>query len=328
MAQVVADIMTRFTRFIAMFMAIAFIALCFSATVGCAEGTEDSKGLQIVVTFPNLKEDISLIACNDSVTSIAPAGVEPHSYQLTPENVKALKNADLIISTAHAPFEVRIREMVERGETNAKLVEIPTIPGIKILKNPSTGQPNLHMPIYDPENYKTFIMYVADVLSKLNAKNVVEYKANAEKVVKEVDGVVGHARKLNVVAAADIPSAQYAVSWLNVTVRYLVVKEPSLPATPEELRSMERAMKNREIQLAVITRSNSKAASMLEELAKENGIPILYVESPVSMKSVPEKLKSVAEEAERVERVEAKSPGYGLLLAIVGLFVALKGLRR
>ena len=302
-------------------IATIFIALSFTA---CAEN------LQIVVTFPNLKEDVSLISCNDSITSVAPAGVEPHSYQLTPENVKVLKSADLIVSTAHAPFEVRIREMVERGDVKAELIEIPGIPGIKILDNPSTGQPNLHMPIYDPENYKTFIMYTADVLSRLNAENAAEYKAKAESVVKEVDEIVKAVPKLNAVAAADIPSAQYAVSWLNVTVRYLVVKEPSLPATPEELRSMEKAMKSGEIQLAVITRSNSKASSMLEELAKENGVPVLYVESAVSVESVPEKLKSIAEEVKGIKEVEktAKSPGYGLLLAIVSMSIALKGLRR
>ena len=101
------------------------------------------RGLYIVVTFPNLKYDVELITCkDDTVVWIAPPGVDPHSYQLTPKNVIDLKKADVIISSAHVPFELEIRDLVQRGEIKGILIEIPRIPDIKILKNPATGEFN------------------------------------------------------------------------------------------------------------------------------------------------------------------------------------------
>ncbi|HIP25359.1 MAG TPA: ABC transporter substrate-binding protein, partial [Archaeoglobus profundus] len=97
-----------------------------------------AKGLTIIVTFPNLEEDIKLVAPKDVIKSIVPVGVDPHTYQLTPDDIESLKRADVIISTAHTHFEMKIKKMVENGEIKAKLVEIPEIPGIKILKNPVT----------------------------------------------------------------------------------------------------------------------------------------------------------------------------------------------
>ncbi len=295
---------------------LALIVLC------TLMGVSEAKDLQIVVTFPNLKEDVKLIAPNDNVSSIAPAGVEPHDYQLTPDDIEALKKADVIISTAHAPFEVKIREMVRRGEIKAKLIEIPSIPDVRILTNPATKQPNYHMPIYDPENYKAFVRYLAEVLSELSNDN---YKARAKDVIDEVDEIVSKTKKLNASAVADAPPAQYAVSWLNVDIRYLVVKEPDLPATPEDIRAIEKAIMKGEVQLVVVTKTESKASKALEELAKEKGIAVLHVPSPIAVESVPDKLKEISEEVEKLEiekrEGNARSPAFEAVFAVVSLIV-------
>ena len=65
-----------------------------------------------MVSFPNLAYDVGLLACEDDrIVSLAPAGSDPHEYQLTPEDVELLRRADLIISTGHVPFEARIKEL-------------------------------------------------------------------------------------------------------------------------------------------------------------------------------------------------------------------------
>ena len=74
---------------------------------------------------------------------------------MTLGDVAKLREADVIVSTTHAPFETQIVEMVKSGEIKARLVEILRIKGIKILKNPAISTPNYHWPIYDPSNYIT-----------------------------------------------------------------------------------------------------------------------------------------------------------------------------
>jgi zinc/manganese transport system substrate-binding protein len=264
-------------------------------------------GLKIVVTFPSLKEDLKAIAPNDSIYAIPAFS---HDYQLTPVDVEQIKSADVIVSTAHMHFELKIREVVESGEIKAELIEIPKIKGIKLMKNPETGQINLHMPIYDPQNYKTFIFYTAGILQKLNPKG--NYVERAEEVTKEVDEIVKNAKKLNVKAVADYPYTPYAVGWLNVSVVHLIVKEYSLPTSPDVKNIFEE-----DIGLVVVTKPLSAKSEVLIDFAREKGIPILYVDSPLVEKSIPEKLRSFSLEEPK------KTPGFDLTLVISALLLAL-----
>jgi len=273
-----------------------------------------AKGLTIVVTFPNLEEDIKLVAPEDVVKSIVPVGVDPHTYQLTPADIENLKRADVIISTAHTHFEMKIREMIENGEIKAKLVEIPEIPGIKILKNPVTHTSNYHMPIYDPENYKVFIRYVSEILFNITGDK--SYKDRAKKVIEKVDEIMNNTKKLNVTAVADLPYTQYAVSWLNVDIKYLVMKEHGISPTPQDLQAIENAIKAGEVKLAVITKDGPKASEILLDLAKKYGIDVLYVPSPISVKSIPDKLKEI-----HLEKPSYQAP-LEPVIGIIALLVA------
>ncbi len=272
-----------------------------------------ASGLNIVVTFPNLKEDIKLIAPNDNVMSVAKPGVDPHLYQLTPDDVRMLKNADLIISTAHTPFEIEIRNLVKSGEIKAKLIEIPKIPHIKILKVPGTGIPNYHMPIYDPKNYETFLKFVANVLERMNPGE--RYTERAMEVCKEVNEIVSKTRKLNVKAVADIPAVQYAVDWLNVSIVRVLVKTPGAPITPKDVTDVERAMKD--IQLVVVT-NGSVPSQTLIRLAREYGKPVLKVPSPIEDKSVLKKLRIISEEVLELKPPK-KTPGFESIATLIAL---------
>lgn len=302
---------------------LTFVMRWILTIVGITLIVSNANGLNIVTTFSNLKDDVKLIAPNDTVLSITKPGVDPHSYQLTPNDVEVLRDADVIISTAHTPFEMKIRELVNSGEIKAKLIEIPRIPGIEILNNPATGLPNYHMPIYDPENYKIFLKYIAEELSKLNPNG--RYLERADDVCKEIDELVEKTKKLNCIAVADVPVVQYAVSWLNVSIKYLLLKEPDLPALPDDVRRVEEVIENGEVQVVVVT--DSKASKILKDLARKYGIPILYVPSPMTEGSTFGKLIKISNEVKglRVERVE--SPSFCIGLAIVGFAVAL-GLRK
>jgi len=268
-----------------------------------SDASASPQGLLIVTTFPNIADEIKQIACEgDVVISIAPYGVDPHSYQLTPENIELLSKADVIISTAHAPFEISIGEMVRNKELKGALIEIPKLEEIKILINPSTGKPNYHMPIYDPHNYKAFIKRVANTLAMLNPKCYQTYMEKAEKILQEVRDITSNASFTNLVAVADSPPTQYAVAWLGIKVKYLLIKEHGVSATPSDLLKIEEAISKGEVKLAVILSPTSQAVSKkLEALAKKYGIPILYVPAPFSRGTIPEKLKVIIAQLKKIQ---------------------------
>lgn len=295
---------------------IIMLILTLSIISSCA------KALKIAVTVPSIECDVKSITRNDTVLSIVPPNVDIHSYQLRPSDVEELRSSDVIISTAHTPFEIRIRELVRSGEISAKLIEIPKINGIRFFKYPGTNVTNFHMPVYDPENYKVFIKFVAEFLYDISGNK--DYVKNAEEVCKRIDELVKKTKKLNMTAAADLPFAQYAVSWLNVSVKYIVLKEPELPILPRDLEKIENSMKNGEIDLVVLCRQDTKASEILKDLAHRYGLPVLYVDSPTSLSGIAEKLENISMEADRLEVEE--SPGFEILIFLAALLIVF-GLR-
>ncbi len=280
------------------FLAILVLITIFHTPVN---SISENKGLYIVVTFPNLVRDLENIVCSgDEIVSIAPLGVDPHEYSLTPKNIEDLGKADLIISTAHAPFEYRIREMVLQHVFKATYIEIPSIPGIMIKKNPMLDKPNYHMPIYDPYNYIVFLRYVVKKMSSLNPRCSSYYYEKLEEIVNRVEKIVNETRTLNVKAIADTPVTQYSVEWIGVDIVYLVVKEHGVQAQPD-IRLINEMIGNGTIGLIVVLNPPvSKYSKWLIDIGKEHGLPILYIPSPMNNMSMVERLEIISDEINNI----------------------------
>jgi len=260
--------------------------------------SQNKTGTVIAVTFYSLKPDLDQLICSgDSVFSVTPSGVDPHEYQLTPSDVAKLRDADIIVSTAHTPFETQIRDLVSRGEIKAVLIEIPSIPGVSIRLNPATGQPNHHWPIYDPENYKIYMAYVEKRLETLRPECAESYRANLKNLIEKVNTIENTIRKLNLCAVATSPPAQYAVEWAGIRVKYLLVKEEDLPATPEDLARIESSLSSGECKLIVIVGSTStQVAQKALELATRHSVPYIVVPHPIAPDSTLNKIFKVSQE--------------------------------
>jgi len=322
------------------FIILTSLMITFLA-IGIVDALNDS--LYIVVTFPNLIYDVKPFLCSgDYIVSIAPVGVDPHEYQLTPTNVEDLRKADIIVSTGHAPFEKNIEEMVGK-EIKGELLIIPKIPNIRILANPATGKPNYHMPIYDPNNYILFIKYISEVLAHKRPECANHYYERARDIVDKISSLINHTPKVNVVAVADTPTTQYAVSWIGIRIKYLMIKEHEVPVSPKDVESIVEAMKNGEIKLAIINNPpTARASESLKELAEKYSVPILYVPSPIGEGSILNKLTIISNQIsnlsmeipEETALLEQSQSTVGknvvtallplLLLIVVGLFIFTK----
>ncbi len=256
------------------------------------------RGLYILVSFPNLALDVGNITCpGDRVEYIAPPGVDPHTYTLTPSDRQRIMEADVIISTAHTGFEMRIREMNSSGLIHGVLVEIPKIPGIRIMDNPVTHQPNLHMPIYDPHNYIVFINYIAKLFSKLNPYCSSYYLDRARIVSKRVYELLNNTPRINATALAEAPYMQYAVSWTGIRVKHLLVKEEDTPATPEDLLRIREALSRHEINVVLVSYPPVSIFSRrATSLAREYNVSIIYVPVPMGNSSIISKLGFISRE--------------------------------
>ncbi|MGB9785665.1 MAG: metal ABC transporter substrate-binding protein [Infirmifilum uzonense] len=276
---------------------VALLLLVFSVYL-LTQGkrtSETKSGLNIAVTFYSLKPDLDLLVCEgDNVFSITPAGVDPHEYQLSPADIEKLKQADLIVSTAHTPFETQIHELVTRGELKAVLIEIPEIPQIKIRNNPMTGQPNYHWPIYDPDNYKVYLSYVESKLEDLRSNCKSTYKSHLTLILNNITRIQDSLTPISVCAVATSPPVQYAVEWTGVKVKYLLQKEEDLPATPQDIASIEQSLASGECKLIVIVGSTSTPlAQKALELSGKYKVKYIVIPSPISPQSTLSKINEV-----------------------------------
>ncbi len=262
-------------------------------------------GLDIVVTFTYLGFDVEQLACSsDRVIALVPSGVDPHEYQLTPADVELLRNADLVISTAHTPFELNIRELVKSGEVNASLIEVPNIDGVRKLVNPSTGSLNLHAVTYDPRNYALFLAKLAEEMSLHRPSCRSLYYSKLVQVLTKLVELTSSARGVSGLAVGESPLIQYAVEWLGIEVRSFVLMEHELMSPPGTLKNIEDSVKRGVIDyIIVIEGSSSTAHSYLTDLAEKYNRTVLRIPSPLSEGSTLSKLAKVVEQVSEVSQV-------------------------
>ncbi len=271
-------------RVFILLLIVLLVIVPLNTTIGSSiQSNDNSSGLLIVTAFPNLVKDIELITCsNDRVVSLVPQGVDPHTYSLRPEDISLLSKADLIISTGHTPFEINIRQLYQKGVIKGALIEVPKIPGITLFNNPVTQKTNYHMPIYDPFNYMKFLSYVEKKLEELNPVCRDKYREKLYTVFQEEASLLTNTSITNITAVADLPFTQYAIEWLGIHVKYLIVKEQGVQATPQDLIVIEKNLKEKQIGACIVTSPVVNPASKkLLDLCNKYDVPILFVPSPL-----------------------------------------------
>jgi zinc/manganese transport system substrate-binding protein len=295
-------------------------------------------GVRIVVTFQFMVGDIKNLLCpGDEVSSIVPQGVDPHEYQLTYSDLVKLAAADLIISTAHTPFEMRIREAVASGELRAELIEITKIPNMTFLSLPSTNAINYHGMLFHGGNYVAFINNVSNTLSRLRPECAAWYRdraAVAEHAIRELEG--GNRPLSGLKAVVDIPTLQYLATWLGAEVVHTLLVEHDVPPSPQDIGNAEELMKGFKGGVVAIFTEDSVARSLLEELASKYGARVLELPNPVtSTNSVLLYLQNATVRAQNLKpsasagsSVEVATPHLAAAVAIVAVATALLALRR
>ncbi|MGC8953169.1 MAG: metal ABC transporter substrate-binding protein [Desulfurococcus sp.] len=273
---------------------------------------QTTSGVYVVTVFPNLVSDIKLLLCDgDVVDYIIPPGVDPHEYQLSISDYQKLKRASIIVSTGHTGAEAEIEELVKKGELNATLINILEIPGIRITINPSSGQANLHMPIYDPLNYILFVGNLTSTLAKANPLKADCYRDKALKLVNSlislVNKMIGKYRDVSTII--DLPGIQYAVEWMGFKVVKSLVPEHEVQPSPQDIASVESFMKSGSTPLVFVTSpAASSEGNALIELSKKYNVTIIEVPSPLVNGSIPDKLYYISSQVSGVNIKEAGEP--------------------
>ncbi|MCC6057333.1 MAG: zinc ABC transporter substrate-binding protein [Desulfurococcaceae archaeon] len=266
-------------------LTILLILVLLMISLAIWVGSVHSQGIQgvkIVVTFPFMIKDIEALLCeNDDVYYLVPPGVDPHDYQLTYRDIEILSRANLIVSTAHTPFELKIREMVLSGELKAKLIEIPSITNISLLIIPGSSNINYHGVLFHGNNFAIFIENITSILTHLRPQCREVYLSKSRTLIDKIEKTSSKPLK-DLKTIVDTPPLQYLASWFGAEVIQILITEHGVPVAPQDVEKAEEYLRIYRENTLVIVTEDSPARNLLEDFAHRYRAKLLVIPNPIT----------------------------------------------
>jgi zinc/manganese transport system substrate-binding protein len=230
---------------------------------------------KIVVTFPAYDIVLKEAFPNADVILLTKGVSDPHEYQLTPQDLqmlKALTERDVIISSMHAPFELKIAEMAKNGEIKAKLIDLTKIQWYltwdgELVKGAEHGHGEHDHGKHDHGAHKhdhgglnlhdhgVFPPNVFILIEEVSKATGLKPDQNFIQKLKQLNAT--YANKFSGKAIAITPAAQYILYWLGYRDIALFIKEPGVPPSPADLEKALQYAKEGAPALAVAVRGEA-----------------------------------------------------------------------
>ena len=161
---------------------ITFI-LFFSFITGCVEQPRESGKIRVVATFYSLYEFSNRIGGERAeVSSLIPAGVEPHDWEPKTNDIIKVESAQIFIYNG-AGFEPFVENMLGRTEPG-KLTVVDSSKGIELIKTQGATDPHIWL---DPLLAKQQVENIEEAFVKTDPENSEYYRANAKVLKQELD---------------------------------------------------------------------------------------------------------------------------------------------
>lgn len=252
---------------------VAF-ALLFAAAICAVDVYAASEEPVVVVTISPLYMVVKEVAGSEAeVYVLAPAGVDPHSYSPTPQDVALVSSCDLFVCVGKEEF---LGQLPSPQHGLVLSWEDWLSYGVYV----ENGNPH-YLWLYPP-NVKVMADAVADALSKLNPSCSSYYRANAESLKREIDElkdwvdvVTSSFKGESVVLAGD--HFEPLVKWIGLNVSYIVIRGQGGIPGPQTLKEAIEAAKSSRLVIISATQSEGYEGIYGERVAGEAGVPAVYL---------------------------------------------------
>ncbi|ACS89246.1 MULTISPECIES: metal ABC transporter solute-binding protein, Zn/Mn family [Thermococcus] len=226
------------------------------------------------------------------VEYLVPPSVDPHQYQLTPEQIEKIQKADVILTIAHLPVEEKIEELEKEGVLKGKILEIEDYQRHGFRYLPERWYNNKYNPHgiwLDPYNALAIAETTKESLkTRYSGKNIFDAQYSLFKA--KVETIILAYQKMNLSekqAIIELPSQQYALEWMGIEVIASIKPEEEIPAkSVDELLEMAKTVDV--IVYSVDSPESLKNAAL--ELSRKTGVPAIEVSTIWSEKEYTEVL--------------------------------------
>ncbi|MDP2813322.1 MAG: metal ABC transporter substrate-binding protein [Erysipelotrichaceae bacterium] len=160
---------------------------------GCTPTQSDNNKITVITSlFPQYDFVRQIAQDKVNVTLLLPAGVEPHSFEPTPQTIVTIGNADIFIYT-NAMMEPWIEKVIDNVKLDNLLIVESSL-GIEYIEHLEEEEfeeeeleeldPHVWL---DPMNAKIMAQNVLDALISVDPENTEFYKTNANVLFAELD---------------------------------------------------------------------------------------------------------------------------------------------
>ena len=250
------------------------------------DGGADSGKVQVVTTLPLFADFVRNVGGDRvAVTSLVPAGADPHTFEPSPSDVKKVAEADIAFANGlglEPAAEKLIAANLNAGAPFVRLGEEAVQPGID---TPAPTDPHLWM---DPEMAQKYVRVIDGKLVAVDpagadayANSTLEYihaisAAHADASAK-TESIPEGRRKL--VTTHD--AFHLLANALGLQVVAVVVESPGQEPSPGDVANISRTIKEQGVPAVFREPQLDSEGRVLEQAAKDAGVQVcvLYSDS-------------------------------------------------
>jgi len=226
------------------------------------------------------------------VEYLVPPGVDPHQYQLTPEQIEKIQKADVIVTIGHLPLEEKIEELEKEGILKGEVLGIEDYQRYGFRYLPERWYNNKYNPHgiwLDPYNALAIAEATKEALkTHYSGQNIFEAQYSLFKA--KVETIILTYQKMNLSekqAIIELPSQQYALEWMGIEVIASIKPEEEIPAkSVDELLEMVKTVDV----IVYSTDSPESLKNAVLELSRKTGVPTIGISTIWSEKEYTEVL--------------------------------------
>ena len=140
-----------------------------------------ASSLKIIASFSVIEDLVKRVAGDDiAITTIVPIGEDVHRWELTPPNVLAVEEADIVFYNGHGlePWIRHVEAMASDTLTLMALAETADYPTLALQQGQHKGRPDPHMWM-DPKGAAAYLDVITQTLSVHSPEKAAAFQTRA-----------------------------------------------------------------------------------------------------------------------------------------------------
>jgi ABC-type Zn uptake system ZnuABC Zn-binding protein ZnuA len=260
------------------------LAILLASCAG-SPGSDSKKSAPVILTSTSFLADITRNVAGDRlrVEPLLPIGMDPHSYQATPQDIAKISESQLVIVNG-AQYEQFLASLLENGKGETTIVKASA--GLNPKIDAHGVDPHMWL---DPNLVITYVENIREALTYLDPGGEAVYKSNADMYVaelKDLDAwIVQQVNQIPVEKRLLVTNHEafgYFAERYQFRVVGTVIESFSTDASPsaQQLAALIDQIKSRAAPAIFLDSSDN--ATLAQQIADETGVSVvtdLHLES-------------------------------------------------